>query len=85
MTTPAAAVPRGRLLAHLSMLAFAALIAGSFTTGALAVPYIDPIPLNAIRFLLAAAMMGTVAFGAARNSFSFPPAPWRYRGARSHA
>ena len=76
MTTIAA--PRERLLAHLSMLAFAALIAGSFTTGALAVPYIHPIPLNAVRFLLAAALMGVASFGFARHRFSFPPAPWRF-------
>jgi len=56
--------PRQRLLAHLAMLAFSALIAGSFTTGALAVPYIHPVPLNAVRFLLAAALMAAVAFGA---------------------
>ncbi len=70
--------PRERLLAHLSMLAFSALIAGSFTTGALAVPYIHPIPLNAVRFLLAAVLMGAAAFVFARHRFSFPPAPWRY-------
>lgn len=75
MTPPAG---RERLLAHLSMLAFSALIAGSFTTGALAVPYIHPIPLNAVRFLLAAAMMGFAAFVVARQRFSFPPAPWRF-------
>ena len=70
--------PRQRLLAHLAMLAFSALIAGSFTTGALAVPYIHPVPLNAVRFLLAAILMGAVAFGAARNRFALPLAPWRY-------
>lgn len=76
MTTPVA--PRERLLAHLAMLAFSALIAGSFTTGALAVPYIHPIPLNAVRFLLAAILMGTAAFSMARHRFAFPPAPWRF-------
>ena len=75
MTAPS---KRDRWLAHLAMLAFSALIAGSFTTGALAVPYIHPVPLNAIRFFLAALLMGFVAFGAARNRFSFPPAPWRF-------
>ena len=70
--------PRQRLLAHLAMLLFSALIAGSFTTGALAVPYIHPVPLNAVRFLLAALLMGAVAFAAARNPFALPPAPWRY-------
>jgi drug/metabolite transporter (DMT)-like permease len=72
------ASPRERLIAHLSMLAFSALIAGSFTTGALAVPYIHPVPLNAVRFLLASALMGVAAFGFARHRFSFPPAPWRF-------
>jgi drug/metabolite transporter (DMT)-like permease len=71
-------VPRERWLAHAAMLLFAALIAGSFTTGALAVPYIHPIPLNAVRFLLAALLMGTVAFGFTRNRLSLPPAPWRF-------
>lgn len=76
MTHPVA--PRQRWLAHAAMLLFSALIAGSFTTGALAVPYIHPIPLNAVRFLLAAAVMGAVSFGAARNRFTFPAAPWRF-------
>ena len=69
---------RDRVLAHLAMLSFAALIAGSFTTGALAVPYIHPIPLNALRFLLAALLMGAAAFGMARQPFAFPRAPWRF-------
>ncbi len=70
--------PRERWLAHGAMLAFSALIAGSFTTGAMAVPYIHPIPLNAVRFALAAALMGVVAFGMARHRLVFPPAPWRF-------
>ena len=73
MSPPVA--PRERWLAHAAMLAFSALIAGSFTSGALAVPYIHPIPLNAIRFLLASALMGVVAFGVARNRFVVPAAP----------
>lgn len=70
--------PRERLLAHLGMLLFAALIAGSFTTGAMAVPYLHAAPLNAVRFILAAALMGVASFGFARQRFSFPPAPWRF-------
>ncbi|RYE08154.1 MAG: DMT family transporter [Hyphomicrobiales bacterium] len=60
------------------MLLFAALIAGSFTTGAMAVPYLHAAPLNAVRFILAAALMGVASFGFARQRFSFPPAPWRF-------
>jgi drug/metabolite transporter (DMT)-like permease len=67
-----------RLLAHLGMLLFAALIAGSFTTGALAVPHLAPVPLNAARFILASLLMGAFAFGIARQKFEWPKAPWRY-------
>ena len=67
-----------RLLAHLGMLLFAALIAGSFTTGALAVPYLAPVPLNAARFMLAALLMGTFAFGIARQKLEWPKASWRF-------
>jgi drug/metabolite transporter (DMT)-like permease len=65
-------------LAQLSMLLFAALIAGSFTTGALAVPHLAPLPLNAIRFILAAALMGAFAFGVTRARFGRPVMPWRF-------
>ena len=63
---------RQRLLSHLAMLLFAALIAGSFTLGALAVPYIHPVPLNAVRFVLAALLMGAFAFGVARQTLRLP-------------
>ena len=76
--TAHAAAVRDRWLAHLAMLAFAALIAGSFTTGAMVTADIHPVPLNAVRFLLAAVIMGGVAFGVARNRFAFPAAPWRF-------
>ena len=55
-----------RLLAHLSMLLFSAFIAGSFTTGALAVPYLAPAPLNAVRFVLAVLLMGVWTFAIQR-------------------
>jgi drug/metabolite transporter (DMT)-like permease len=60
------------------MLAFAALIAGSFTTGALAVPYLAPVPLNAVRFVTAALVMGAMAFGVLRQPFALAKAPWRF-------
>jgi len=60
------------------MLAFSALIAGSFTTGAMVANDIRPVPLNAVRFLLAALVMGSVAFGVARQRFTLPAAPWRF-------
>jgi len=69
---------RQRVLSHLAMLLFAALIAGSFTLGALTVPYIHAAPLNALRFVMAAVLMGGFAFGVARQTFAFPAAPWRF-------
>ncbi|RZI92293.1 MAG: DMT family transporter [Rubrivivax sp.] len=60
------------------MLLFAAFIAGSFTTGALAVPYLAPVPLNAARFILASLLMGTFAFGFARQKLEWPKAAWRF-------
>ncbi len=69
---------RERRLAHLSMLAFSAFIAGSFTTGAMAVPYIEPVPLNTVRFTLAALLMGLATYGPGRHRFSVPPALWRF-------
>jgi drug/metabolite transporter (DMT)-like permease len=67
-----------RLLAHLAMLLFAALIAGSFTFGAMAVPQLAPAAINSARFVLAALVMGTFAFGIARKPFAVPVAPWRF-------
>lgn len=77
-TIDASSEKRQRLLPHLAMLLFAGLIAGSFTFGALTVPYIHAVPLNALRFVLAAALMGAFAFGVARQKFVFPAAPWRF-------
>lgn len=67
-----------RLLAHLSMLLFSAFIAGSFTTGALAVPYLAPAPLNAVRFILAVLLMGLWTFAAERQKFAAPAQPYRF-------
>lgn len=74
----AAADGRQRLLSHLAMLLFAGLIAGSFTLGAMTVPYVAAAPLNAVRFALASLLMGGFAFGVARLPLSLPNAPWRF-------
>jgi drug/metabolite transporter (DMT)-like permease len=75
----AAADPsRQRLLAHLAMLLFAALLGGSFAFGAMAVPHLAPAPLNSVRFLLAAVVMGGFAYGVRRQRLSWPAAPWRF-------
>lgn len=72
------ATGREKLFAHLAMILFASLIAASFSLGKLAVPYIDPVPLNAARFLLGTVLMGAFTFGIRRNPVIMPEAPWRY-------
>lgn len=63
---------------HLAMLAFSALVAGSFSLGALAAPLIDPLALTAVRFLLAGALVGAAAFAGRGIPRSTWAAPWRY-------
>lgn len=68
----------GAARGHLAMLLFSALVAGSFSLGVLAAPHIDPAALTALRFWLAAAIVGTAATlttGLPRRAFD---APWRY-------
>jgi len=63
---------------HLAMLLFSALVAGSFSLGSMVANDIAPAALNGVRFLLAAVLVGAIAFGTRgvpAGSFS---APWRY-------
>ena len=63
---------------HLAMLAFSALVAGAFSLGALAAPFVDPAAVSALRFLLAGALVGIAALmttGLPRRAWV---APWRY-------
>lgn len=63
---------------HLAMLAFSALVAGSFSLGAMVANEIAPAALTAARFLLAILVIGAVALatgGVRRRAFA---APWRY-------
>lgn len=65
------------MTAHLAMLGYALIIAGSFSFGALAAPLVPPALLNAVRFLLATLLMG-VLFIATNGAPRFPRAPWRF-------
>jgi drug/metabolite transporter (DMT)-like permease len=72
MTSPDA------LRGHLAMLLFSALVAGSFSLGALAAPLIDPGALTALRFFLAGALVGAVALSTGAFRRAAFEAPWRY-------
>ncbi len=63
---------------HLAMLAFSALVAGAFSLGSLAAPFIDPGALSAVRFLLAGALVGVAAHLTTGLPRSAWVAPWRY-------
>lgn len=63
---------------HLAMLAFSALVAGSFSLGGMMANEIDPAAFTAVRFCLAAVFVGALALmrgGFEKGSFA---APWRY-------
>ena len=63
---------------HLAMLLFSALVAGSFALGVLAANDIAPMALNAVRFWIAACIVGGFAVfrvGITRTDLT---APWRY-------
>lgn len=51
-----------KLRGHFAMILFALLISASFSFGALAAPHIDPGALSASRFMLAAIVMGLIAY-----------------------
>ncbi len=86
---PAAPVPdprREALRGHVAMLAFSALVAGSFSLGALVANLIDPVSVTAVRFLWAAAVLAVFAAllanrrdGGARGFRAADfRAPWRF-------
>lgn len=63
---------------HLAMLVFSALVAGSFSLGALVANDIEPTAFTAIRFCLAAVVVGALAWRRGSLSRSSFAAPWRY-------
>jgi drug/metabolite transporter (DMT)-like permease len=60
------------------MLAFSALVAGSFSLGALVANDITPAAFNAIRFCIGAALVGGLAWRRGSLSRASFAAPWRY-------
>ena len=63
---------------HLAMLAFSALVAGSFALGVLAANEISPSALNALRFWIATAIIGVLAAFTSGFPKEAAQAPWRY-------
>lgn len=66
------------LRGHAAMLAFSALVAGSFSLGALAAPHISPVAMTALRFLLAGVLVGAAAWAGGKLHRGVFAAPWRH-------
>ena len=67
-----------KLQSHLAMLGFSILIAGSFSLGSLVANDISPVAFNAVRFILAAFVIGIIAFSTGSVTKAAFRLPWRY-------
>lgn len=70
--------PGAEAQGHAAMLVFSALVAGSFSLGARVANDIDPTALTAVRFVLAAAMIGAICLATGSFKRGQFAAPWRY-------
>lgn len=65
-------------MGHLAMLLFSVLVAGSFSLGVLAANDIAPMALNAVRFWIAAGIIGAIVVARGGVPRTALAAPWRY-------
>lgn len=63
---------------HGAMLAFSMLVGGSFTLGALTANLIDPVAYMALRFAIAAVVLGVIGVATGAIKLSDARAPWRW-------
>lgn len=78
LTRDVHAVGSEKLLAHLAMLLFAALVSGSYSLGAIAAPHLGPSAINAVRFAVAVALMGVAGMLLLRGGLRVAGSPWRF-------
>jgi drug/metabolite transporter (DMT)-like permease len=67
-----------KLLAHLAMLLFAALVSGSYSLGAIAAPHIGPAAINAVRFVIAVSLMAAACMLLLRGGLRVYGSAWRF-------
>ena len=65
-------------ISHLSMLLFSALVAGSFSLGHIIANDISPAALTALRFVIAAVVIGVLVWRTCGVSRDDLTASWRY-------
>lgn len=73
-----ASMLKGSRGGHVAMLAFSALVAGSFSLGGQVASEMAPTALNAVRFGLAVVIMGAVVWARGGVPRAALNAPWRY-------
>ena len=78
MTSVPTTLTSDEIRGHLAMLAFSALVAGSFSLGAIVANDIDPQAITAARFAFATIVMGMVAWLQGSFRLSHFAAPWRF-------
>ena len=78
MTSVPTTLTSDEIRGHLAMLAFSALVAGSFSLGAIVANDIDPQAITAARFAFATIVMGMVAWLQGSIRLSHFAAPWRF-------
>ena len=78
MTSVPTTLTSDEIRGHLAMLAFSALVAGSFSLGAIVANHIDPQAITAARFAFATIVMGMVAWLQGSIRLSHFAAPWRF-------
>ena len=66
------------VISHIAMLLFSALVAGSFSLGHMIANEITPAALTALRFVIAAAILGVLVWRTCGVSRDDLVAPWRY-------
>jgi drug/metabolite transporter (DMT)-like permease len=72
------ATGRQKLLGHLAMLLFTALVSGSYSIGGMAASHIGPGAINAMRFAFGVVVMATAVAVLTRGRIPAPRAAWRY-------
>lgn len=72
------ATGREKLRAHLAMLLFVVLIAGSFSFGGLAATRMPGFAINLVRYAIATGAMFAFGFWFLGSRLRFPKAPWRF-------
>ncbi|MGB5068462.1 MAG: EamA family transporter, partial [Albidovulum sp.] len=64
--------------AHLAMLTFSALVAGSYSLGGMMANLVAPTAFTAARFLLASVIIGAAVVATGAGKRAALVAPWRY-------